>query len=185
MSYPDADTGQTLGSIGAVFDHVAHAVPLIRPLLPLYRDLLGGTPVMGGVNPWGGHLAVQFAFRHGAMIELLEPVQPASPSVGAFLARSPRGGLHHLTFKVADLREAIDKVISAGFAPFGTMLDHPGWKETFLHPRETGGVLIQLAQGTPHPLDRPLEHLLDEADKLRREQGMGDEDHQEARSTPT
>lgn len=163
-----------LQSIGAVFDHVAHAVPSIRSVLPLYRDLLGGIVVVGGINPWGGHLAIQLEYSHGGRIELLEPVERDSSSVGRFLERSPRGGLHHLTFKVDDLAAALEMVTSAGFAPFGTMLDQPNWKETYLHPRQTGGVLIQLAQAQPGfpRLEQPLEELLNHADTMRREAGI-------------
>jgi methylmalonyl-CoA/ethylmalonyl-CoA epimerase len=163
-----------LQSIGAVFDHAAHAVPSIRSALSLYRDVLGGTVVAGGINPWGGHLAIQLEYRHGGRIELLEPVERHSSSVGSFLERSPRGGLHHLTFKVDDLAAALDVVTGAGFSPFGTMLDEPSWKETYLHPRQTGGVLIQLAQARPGfpGLERPLEDLLEQADAMRRADGI-------------
>ena len=163
-----------LQSVGAVFDHAAHAVPSIRSALSLYRDLLGGTVVVGGINPWGGHLAVQLDYPNGGRIELLEPVERDSSSVGNFLRRSPRGGLHHLTFKVDDLAAALEVVSGAGFAPFGTMLEQPNWKETYLHPRQTGGVLIQLAQAEPGfpRLEQPLEELLDQADAMRRAAGM-------------
>lgn len=163
-----------LNSIGAVFDHAAHAVPSIRAVLPLYRDLLGGTVVVGGINPWGGHLAIQLEYPHGGRIELLEPVKRESSSVGKFLERSPKGGLHHLTFKVDDLAACIETVTNAGFRPFGTMLDQPTWKETYLHPRETGGVLIQLAQARPGfpGLEQPVEALLDQAEAMRRSAGM-------------
>jgi hypothetical protein len=50
----DADrTAGVLASLGAVYDHVAHAVPLIRQVLPLYVDLLGGVVCSGGISPWG------------------------------------------------------------------------------------------------------------------------------------
>lgn len=162
-----------LQSIGAVFDHAAHAVPSIRPALSLYRDLLGGTVVAGGINPWGGHLAIQLEYPNGGRIELLEPVAPDSPSIGSFLHRSPRGGLHHLTFKVKDLAGALEAVAAAGYAPFGTMLELPSWKESFLHPRDTGGVLIQLAQaaaGFPR-LEEPLDDLLEKAEAMRQAAG--------------
>ncbi len=169
-----SDASTILQSIGAVFDHAAHAVPSIRSALSLYRDLLGGTVVVGGINPWGGHLAVQLEYSHGGRIELLEPVERDSTSVGRFLERSPRGGLHHLTFKVDDLAAALEVVTTAGFTPFGTMLDQPNWKETYLHPRQTGGALIQLAQaqfGFPR-LEQPLEELLNRADAMRRAAGI-------------
>ena len=160
---------EVLRSVGAVFDHVAHAVPSIRAVLPLYLDLLGGRLSGGGFNPWGGHLAVQIAYPEGGLIELLEPTQPDSPSVGRFLERNPRGGLHHLTFKVKDLAAALGAVKAAGFEPFGTRLDQPRWKETYLHPRATGGVLIQLAQsaGEMAQLEKPIDELLDRAEQMR------------------
>jgi methylmalonyl-CoA/ethylmalonyl-CoA epimerase len=159
-----------LSSVGAVYDHVAHAVPLIRQVLPLYAGLLGGVVCSGGISPWGGHLSVLIEYPGGAKIELLEPVRRDAPSVGNFLAASPRGGLHHVTFKVPDIELALDRVLAAGYHPVGTNLAHPEWRETFLHPRETGGALIQLAQagpGVPGPLERPLEELLEEAARLR------------------
>jgi methylmalonyl-CoA/ethylmalonyl-CoA epimerase len=163
-----------LGSVGAVFDHVAHAVPSIRELLPLYLGVLGAEVAGGGFNPWGGHLAVQFVFPDGARVELLEPTRSDSQSVGGFLARNPRGGLHHLTFKVPDLDAALLVLAAAGFEPFGTRTEGEGWKETYLHPRQTAGVLIQLAQsvpGIPPPFTVPIEDVLDEADEMRRATG--------------
>ena len=136
----------------------------------MYRDILGGEVAGGGFNDWGGHLAVHFHFRGGSCLELLEPTRPDSQSVGAFLARNPRGGLHHLTFKVSDLASAIPRLEQAGFEPFGTMLDNEGWKETYLHPRQTAGVLIQVAQsapGVPPPFDQPIEVVLDESEARR------------------
>jgi methylmalonyl-CoA/ethylmalonyl-CoA epimerase len=163
-------TAGILATVGAVYDHVAHAVPSIRELLPLYRDLLGGVVYAGGISPWAGHLAVQIEYANGARVELLEPVRRDAPSIGNFLTASPRGGLHHVTFKVPDIQLALDRVLAAGYHPVGTNLEHAEWRETFLHPRETGGVLIQLTQaaiGVPGPLTQPLDELLDEAARLR------------------
>ena len=168
------DGDNLLQSVGAIFDHVAHAVPSIRDLLPLYRDILGGEVAGGGFNDWGGHLGVHFTFPGGGRVELLEPVQPESSSVGRFLERNPRGGLHHLTFKVSDLRAAL-AVVAGGYETFGTRVDEPSWQETYLHPRSTGGVLIQLVQsypGLPPAFDRSLEEILDEADSRRGQAGL-------------
>jgi methylmalonyl-CoA/ethylmalonyl-CoA epimerase len=164
-----------LTDLGAVFDHTAHAVPSIRAVLPLYRDLLGGRLAGGGFNDWGGHLAVHYTFPDGGRLELLEPIQPHAPSVGRFLERNPRGGLHHLTFKVHDIHQALRSVAATGIEPFGTRTEDENWKETYLHPRHTGGVLIQLAQagpGIPPPFDGPIETVLDEAaERYRRAAG--------------
>jgi methylmalonyl-CoA/ethylmalonyl-CoA epimerase len=163
-------TVSVLAAVGAVYDHVAHAVPSIQAMLPLYLDLLGGVVCSGGINPWGGHLAVLIEYAGGARVELLEPVRRDAPSVGNFLTTSPRGGLHHVTFKVPDIELALRRVLATGYHPVGTNLAHAAWRETFLHPRETGGVLIQLAQagpGVPGPLERPLGELLEQAAQLR------------------
>ena len=163
-----------LAGAGAVFDHVAHAVPSIREVLPLYVDLLGGEIEGGGFNPWGGHLAVQLIYPGGSRLELLEPTRPDSQSCAGFLARNPRGGLHHLTFKVADIQASLASLGAAGFEPFGIMLDDPGWKEAYLHPRQTSGVLVQIAQsagGIPPPFKEPIEAVLDQAAGMRKAAG--------------
>jgi methylmalonyl-CoA/ethylmalonyl-CoA epimerase len=165
-----------LAEIGAVYDHVAHAVPSVKELLPLYCGVLGGVVRSGGISPWGGHLALVVEYGDGARIELLEPVRRNAPSIGGFLTASPRGGLHHVTFKVPDIQLALDRVQAAGYHPVGTNLEHEAWRETFLHPRETGGVLLQLAQagpGVPGPLTQPLAELLEEAARLREQDLAG------------
>ncbi|MBL7498702.1 VOC family protein [Frankia sp. CNm7] len=172
MTSLDAQIGQpqVLAGLGARFDHVAHAVPSIRAALPLYRDLLGGRPYAGGINPWGGHLGLLLMYPGEKKLELLEPVRPDSPAVSRFLAEHPRGGLHHITFRVPDLAAAVDVLSGSGYKPFGTRLEDPAWRETYLHPRETGGVLIQLveaAENVPGPLDVPVDELLARAEALR------------------
>jgi methylmalonyl-CoA/ethylmalonyl-CoA epimerase len=159
-----------LESVGAVFDHVAHAVPSIRALLPLYCDILGAVPYSAGINPYAGHLAVQFALP-GGKLELLEPTTASSESVGAFLRKSPRGGLHHITLRVPDLDETFATVQQAGYTPVGVRLEPSPWREIFLHPTQTGGILIQLVEADPDmppPLTESLDDLFDQAEALRR-----------------
>jgi len=171
----DSDLSAALISVDAVYDHVAHAVPSIAAALPLYCDLLGGRPVSGGVSDHSGHLAVHLEFGDGRRIELLEPIRPDSRSLAKFLSRNPRGGLHHITFKVPDIERVISLVKQLGYELVGTRLDFPEWRETFLHPRSTGGALIQIAQSAPdipRPLSRPLDELLEEARVSRVKNGM-------------
>ena len=168
-----ADVSQALTAIEAVYDHTAHAMPSIRAALPLYVGMLGGVAIAGGINPWGGHLGVILGFP-GGKIELLEPVQQDSPSIGSFLRSAPRGGLHHVTFKVPDFEVALGAVQQLGLSPIGVRREPVEWREMFLHPRETGGVLLQLVQaapGVPPPLEGTLEELLMEADQLRAANG--------------
>lgn len=139
------------------FDHVAVAAPRLRDLLPVYRDLLGGRYLGGGDNVRVGYRACQFGFVEGK-IELMEPLA-GSTFFDRFFARG--GGLHHVTFKVEDIETAIQAVQRIGYTPTGIFLGDPTWQEVFLHPREAGGVLVQLAQPAPgYPPAGPGEQTL-------------------------
>jgi methylmalonyl-CoA/ethylmalonyl-CoA epimerase len=143
-----APDGSLPSGVDAVFDHAAHGARRIRDLLPLYRDLLGGRFLAGGDNPRAGYRALQLGYRDGTRIELIEPLHESS-FLDTFLAARPRGGLHHLTFTVADIHAALRRVGEVGLTATSVFLDEPQWKEFFVHPREAHGALIQLAQKGP------------------------------------
>jgi len=79
-------------------------------------------------------------------IELLEAMGEDSP-VGRFLQK--RGpGIHHLCFEVDDIESEIQRMRQLGLRVLG---DPPtpgahGSLVAFLHPKDTGGVLIELNQ---------------------------------------
>jgi methylmalonyl-CoA/ethylmalonyl-CoA epimerase len=144
-------TGRERGSaasLGAVFDHVAHAAPRITDLLPLYRDVLGGTFLGGEADSEHGYRFVQLQLAEGTKIELLEPLE-SSTFLDGFLQRHPAGGLHHVTFRVPDLDRAIAAAAAFGYQVFGVDRRRPDWKEAFLHPRVAHGALLQLAEAPP------------------------------------
>jgi len=122
----------------------------------------------------------------GAKLEFLQPVPgPGSDFLRRFLDRNGPGP-HHLTFKVPDIHAAIADANAAGYDVVNQSFDNPEWQEAFLHPKQSHGIVIQLAQPggdtpwtTPPPLppslqmNRPsitmLRHLvadLDSATKL-------------------
>ncbi len=82
----------------------------------------------------------------GSFVQLVSPRSAASP-VARFLER--RGpGLHHVGLGVASCREALREAVEAGFEPIDDA-PRPGSRGTtvaFLHPRSTGGVLIELVE---------------------------------------
>lgn len=123
-------------------DHVAVGVARIRDVLPLYVDLLGGEFIFGGDHLDQGYRWMQFTYPGPFKIELMEPL-----SEDGFLQRflDQRGpGMHHLLFYVDDVKAAAKLAASEGYQVVGTHIDHGGWSETFLHPKSTGGVLIEL-----------------------------------------
>jgi len=134
-----------LSVVGARYDHTAVAGPSLAPLVAFYRDVLGGTFLYGEVLPIG---AVTTVFRLGdGKIELMAPT-PGSTFYDRFFASTGgRGGLHHVTFAVDDIDEAVAVLDRHGVEHFGHHRDPRGmWSEVFVHPRANGGVLLQLAQ---------------------------------------
>ena len=117
----------------------------IRDLLPIYRDLLGGTFANGGDNTRVGYRALQLRYANGHRMELMEPLE-GSHFFDTFFERSNLGGLHHVTFKVDDIKPVIEAMRAMGCSPTGLFLEDASWLEVFLHPREAFGTLIQLAQ---------------------------------------
>jgi methylmalonyl-CoA/ethylmalonyl-CoA epimerase len=134
--------------VHAVFDHAAHASHSIRGMLQLYADQLGGEFLYGGDNLRVGFRGVVLGYPGGGKVELLEPL-PGSSFFDSFFTRNPLGGLHHLTFRVADLADSVARASSAGFTLVGENHDEDEWREVFVHPRAAHGVLIQFVQSPP------------------------------------
>lgn len=81
-----------------------------------------------------------------ARIELLEPTAPDSPIAKFLDTRGP--GIHHLCLKSGDVVEDDAKLRQAGFR---VLRDEPtagagGTRVQFVHPKSTGGVLLEIAQ---------------------------------------
>ena len=79
-------------------------------------------------------------------LEYLESTDPEGP-IGKFLAK--RGaGIHHLAFEVDDVDAAVKELLDKGIR----MIDKAprkgahGNRIAFIHPAETGGVLVEVCQ---------------------------------------
>ena len=126
-------------------DHVGVAVPSLAEALPFYRDVLGMTPHGAEEVPEQG-VRVAFLRAGASHIELLEPLTPES-TVGKFLAR--RGaGLHHVALAVPDVAAALADLAARGVELIDRRPRHGAGNKliAFLHPRATGGVLVELCQ---------------------------------------
>ena len=81
-------------------------------------------------------------------IELLLSKYPDSP-IGKFLKK--RGpGIHHICLQVEDIEESIKVLKKHGIETIGdkSSIGAEGFKVIFIHPRSTGGVLVELAERT-------------------------------------
>ena len=79
-------------------------------------------------------------------VELLEPRDPEGP-VAKFLAR--RGpGIHHICYRVADLSVALEACRRAGYRLIDEVprTGAGGRPVAFLHPKATGGILLELTE---------------------------------------
>ena len=82
----------------------------------------------------------------GIKIELLEALNNESPIAKHIEKRGE--GIHHLAFSVADISESIQSYKEKGFDVINE-IPKKGADEkmiSFLHPKSTGGVLIELCQ---------------------------------------
>lgn len=84
--------------------------------------------------------------EHPPMVELLQPTSEDSP-IGKFLAK--RGpGIQQLCFRVEKLQELIDYLLDNGIQMIDTEPKRGagGSIIAFVHPKSTGGVLVELKQ---------------------------------------
>lgn len=139
-------------------DHVALAVrDAVVPMQTLVGRW-GGTLLSGGDA--AGFRAMQIRLGDltvGMTVELLEPCNvDRSDFLVRFLDRHGDAP-HHLTFKVPDLAAELERLRTRGLEPIGVDLTHPDWKEAFLHPRDSHGTVIQLAESTTWTIQRAWE----------------------------
>jgi len=97
----------------------------------------------------GDEIGFRWAQWHLPGSGKLEMIQPLDPDDGDnFLVRflRERGpGLHHLTFRVHNLTDAVIHARDMGFDVTGVS-PTGDWKEAFIHPKSSHGTLIQLAE---------------------------------------
>ena len=79
-------------------------------------------------------------------IELLEATNPESP-IAKFIAKKGEG-IHHIAFAVTDIKAEIARLKNEGFTVLNSApkLGAEYKLVTFLHPKTTNGVLIELCQ---------------------------------------
>jgi methylmalonyl-CoA/ethylmalonyl-CoA epimerase len=128
-------------------NHVAIATADLGAAASTYRDTLGAK-VSAPVALAEHGVTVVFVELPNSKVELMSPLGASSP-IAKFLERSPEGGVHHVCFEVDDLVAARDRLTAAGARALGggePKIGAHGKPVLFLHPRDFGGVLIELEQ---------------------------------------
>jgi methylmalonyl-CoA/ethylmalonyl-CoA epimerase len=142
-------------------DHVCWAVRKLEDALPLLTELMGMTIEGRFDNPDMGYRGVGLRVPGGTgHFELLEPLGADSYLHRFLEERGP--GLHHVTFEVDDADQAAKAIKDYGIEPFGGVRRSHGWAETYIHPKDSGGVLFQFyVEEEPHthgPADHDHAH---------------------------
>lgn len=122
-------------------DHVGVAVRSIEEAAPLFEKLTGERASPRRSLPEHG---IDACFI-GA-VELLEP-HDRDGAVARFL-QAGGSSLHHVAFRVEDVRVELDRLVAAGFRPIDPT-PRPGAHGgliAFLHPKATGGALVELVE---------------------------------------
>ena len=133
-----------------VMDHVAVVSDHAWDNVIRYSRDLGGRWIGGPDNDPVAQAGddfyfCQISFNGGTRIEILEPIEhEGSDFLHRFLARNGPGP-HHFTFKTPDFADTVGALSDAGYNVIGIYDEDPMWKEAFLHPKDSWGIVIQIA----------------------------------------
>jgi len=133
-------------------DHVGIAVADLDAAITFYTTTFGMRCVHTEVNADQGVREAMLAVGDGeSMLQLLAPERPDS-AIAAFLdSRGP--GIQQLAYTVADITEACAAARALGLR---LLYDQPrtgtaGSRINFIHPKDAGGVLVELVQPARRP----------------------------------
>ncbi|MGB3339957.1 MAG: methylmalonyl-CoA epimerase [bacterium] len=128
-----------------ILDHIGIAVRSIEKRLDIWKDALG-LNLIGVEEIPNQKVKIAKLDAHGTNIELLEPIDKDSP-IFKFIEK--RGeGIHHLCFQVPDIEKALTEIKDQGIRLIDEVprIGAGGNKIAFIHPKDMGGVLIELSQ---------------------------------------
>ncbi len=130
-------------------DHIAIAVPGLQEAIQRFSADLGltltGTEAVDSQKTETAFFPVSDPERP-TRIELVAPLDGQGPLVRYIDKRG--AGLHHLCFRTDDLDADIARLTAKGYR-FTSDAPTPGAHDSrviFIHPKSTGGVLIELAE---------------------------------------
>ncbi|MFX1265164.1 MAG: methylmalonyl-CoA epimerase [Promethearchaeota archaeon] len=126
-------------------EHIGIAVESIEEVIPYYRDGLG--------LEYGGEEVVEEQMVRVAFfdigessIELLEPTSDDSPIAKFLVKRGP--GIHHIAVRVNNIEQALKQHEANGAQLIDKepRLGAHNTRIAFVHPKSTGGVLVELCE---------------------------------------
>ena len=135
-------------------DHVGIAVPDLDAAIEFYGRVFGMRCVHAETNEEQGVREAMLAVGQtieGGCLQLLAPLSPAS-TIAKFLDRSGPG-VQQVAYTVADVDATCAELRSRGVR---LLYDEPrrgtaNSRINFVHPKDAGGVLVELVEPAAHP----------------------------------
>jgi methylmalonyl-CoA/ethylmalonyl-CoA epimerase len=126
-------------------DHIAVVVPNLDEATKFWVEALGLTLERVESVPREG-VDVAFLPVGESEIELLQPTDPESGVARYLEKRGP--GLHHICLEVDDIEATLARLRAAGVPLINETanVSESGKQYAFVHPKGTGGVLVELYQ---------------------------------------
>ncbi len=146
--------------------HIAIVVPELDDALGFWVDTLG-LPLAHVEHVPDQDVDVAFLPSGDSEIELLEPISDSSGVARFLQKRGP--GIHHICFEVDDIEAVLANMKAAGVPLINEepTIGTGGKKIAFVHPKGTGGVLVELYELTPGEPARRRERMDDMRYRLR------------------
>jgi methylmalonyl-CoA/ethylmalonyl-CoA epimerase len=150
MSAEDQRPLTALGSLIVGIDHVGVAVRDLDASISFYVDTFGLQLRHRETNEEQGVAEAMLGIGDTlSELQLLAPLTPDSP-IGRFIDRSGEG-IQQMAYRVTDVDAAAERLRAAGLR---LLYDHPrrgtaGARINFVHPKDCGGVLVELIERNP------------------------------------
>jgi methylmalonyl-CoA/ethylmalonyl-CoA epimerase len=127
-------------------NHIGVATTSIEASLATYLKVFGAQPAKSPFVMAEQGVRVCFIDLPNGQIELIEPYGDASP-LRSFLDRNPAGGMHHVCYETPDIQAAVSDMEAKGVRVLGPpRIGAHGTPVIFLHPKDMGGVLVELME---------------------------------------
>jgi methylmalonyl-CoA/ethylmalonyl-CoA epimerase len=129
-------------------EHIGIAVKDLNTSGKIFRDVLGVEPYKEEAVE-SEQVITSFYQVGESKIELLQATHPDS-AIAKFLEKN-REGIHHIAFDVSDIHSEIERLQGLGYQMIHDMPKEgaDGKLIAFLHPKSSGGVLVELCMDKP------------------------------------
>ena len=145
-----ANLSAALGGTLLGIDHVGLAVRDLDEAIERWSKTFGLDVSHREINESQGIEEAMLDLADGTRLQLLAPLNSES-TIAKFLERSGEG-MQQLAFRVTDIEDAMAKVLSAGMRLIysESRIGTAGSRINFVHPKDVGGVLVELVQPVKH-----------------------------------